>query len=91
MEYGSTPYVGMALASPFNVYVTLNTARKRLERCRDGRYTVNASRFDVWVVCARLPVCIVTCFVGLWGSVLLVEVHPYMSAFALCVKCFLYS
>ena len=40
-----------------------------LERCRDGRYAVNASRCEVWVVCARLPVCIVTCFVGFWGSV----------------------
>ncbi len=35
-----------------------------LERCRDGRYAVNTSRYDVWVVCARLPVCIVACFVG---------------------------
>ena len=35
-----------------------------LERCRDGRYAVNASRCDVWIVCARLPVCIVACFVG---------------------------
>ena len=33
-------------------------------RCRDGRYAVNASRCDVWVVCARLPVCIVTCYLG---------------------------
>ena len=37
-----------------------------LERCRDGRYAVNASRCDVWVVCARLPVGIVACFVGFW-------------------------
>ena len=37
-----------------------------LERCRDGRYTVNASRCDVWVVCARLLVCIVACFVGFY-------------------------
>ena len=40
-----------------------------LERCRDGRYVVNASRCDVWVVCACLPVCIVACFVDFWGSV----------------------
>ena len=40
-----------------------------LERCRDGRYAVNASRCDVWVVCARLPVGSVACFVGFWGSV----------------------
>ena len=40
-----------------------------LERCRDGRYVVNASRCDVWVGCACLPVCIVACFVGFWGSV----------------------
>ena len=25
---------------------------------------VNASRCDVWVVCACLPVCIVACFIG---------------------------
>ena len=37
-----------------------------LERCRDGRYAVNASRCDVWVVCGRVPVCIVTCFLGFW-------------------------
>ena len=30
---------------------------------------VNASRCDVWVVCACLPVCIVTCFVGFWEGV----------------------
>ena len=35
-----------------------------LERCRDGRYVVNASRCDVWVGCACLLVCIVACFVG---------------------------
>ena len=40
-----------------------------LERCRDGRYVVNASHCDVWVVGARLLVCIVACFVGFWGSV----------------------
>ena len=33
-----------------------------LERCRDGRYAVNASRCDVWVVCACLPVGIVYLF-----------------------------
>ena len=26
-----------------------------LERCRDGRYAVNASRCDVWVVCMCTP------------------------------------
>ena len=36
---------------------------------RDGRYAVNASRCDVWVVCACLPVCIVACFIAFWGSV----------------------
>ena len=30
---------------------------------------VNASRCDVWVGCACLPVCIVACFVGFWGCV----------------------
>ena len=40
-----------------------------LERCRDGRYAVNASCCDMWVVCACLLVCIVACFVGFWGSV----------------------
>ncbi len=40
-----------------------------LERCRDGRYAVNASCCDVWVVCARLPVCTFACFIGFWGSV----------------------
>ena len=36
---------------------------------RDGRYAVNASCCDMWVVCACLLVCIVACFVGFWGSV----------------------
>ena len=27
-----------------------------LERCRDGRYAVNASLCDMWVICACLPV-----------------------------------
>ena len=30
---------------------------------------MHASRCDVWVDCACLPVCIVACFVGFWGSV----------------------
>ena len=42
---------------------------------------VNASRCDVWVGCACLPVCIVACFIGFRGSVLLLEVHPYMTGF----------
>ena len=54
-----------------------------MERCRDGRYAVNASRCDVWVVCARLPVCIVACFVGFWGSVFCWVVHPYMTGFCM--------
>ena len=40
-----------------------------LKRCRDGRYAVNASRCDMWVVCVCLLVCIAACFVGFWGSV----------------------
>ena len=40
-----------------------------LERCRDGSYAANALRCDVWVVCACIAVCIVTCFIGFWGSV----------------------
>ena len=56
-----------------------------LERCRDGRYAVNALRCDVWVVCARLPVCTVACFFVFWGIVFFVGVHPYMSAF--CTFC----
>ena len=43
-----------------------------LERCRDGSYATNASCCDVWVVCACITVCIVTCFIGFWGSVLCV-------------------
>ena len=35
-----------------------------LERCRDGRYAVNALRCGVWVVCACFLVCIVACFIG---------------------------
>ena len=40
-----------------------------LERCRDGSYAANALRCDVWVVCACIAVCIVTCFIGFCGSV----------------------
>ena len=49
------------------------------ERCRDGRYAVNASCCDVWVVCARPPNALL--FVPLvFGEVFfLVEVHPYMT------------
>ena len=47
-----------------------------LERCRDGRYAVNALRCDVWVVCAHLPVCLVACFVGFWGIVFWWECIP---------------
>ena len=42
---------------------------------------VNALRCDVWVVCTCIVVCIVACFIGFWGSVFLVEVHPYMTCF----------
>ena len=49
-----------------------------LERCRDGRYVVNALRCDVWVVWACLPVCIVACFVGFWGNVFLFLVSPLL-------------
>ena len=66
-----------------------------LERCRDGRYAVNATRCDVWVVCARLPVCIVACFVGFWGSVFLLvasaSLHDWFLHFlesAFSVTCF---
>ena len=38
-------------------------------RCRDGSYAANALHCDVWVVCSRSVVCIVTCFIGFWGSV----------------------
>ena len=40
-----------------------------LERCRDGSYAINALRCDGWVVCARIAMCIVACFVGFWGTV----------------------
>ena len=30
---------------------------------------MHASCCDVWVVCACLPMCIVACFIGFWGSV----------------------
>ena len=40
-----------------------------LERCRDGSYAANALCCDVWVVCACIAVCIVTCFIGFCGSV----------------------
>ena len=56
-----------------------------LERCRNGRYAVNALRCDVWVVCACLPVCTVACFVGFWGIVFFVGVHSYMRGF--CYLC----
>ena len=64
-----------------------------LERCRDGRYAVNASRCDVWVVCACLPVCIVACFVGFWGSVFAgsASLHDWFLHFlesAFSVTCF---
>ena len=48
---------------------------------RDGRYTVNALRCDVWVVCACIAVCIVACFTGFGEVFFLVEVHPYMTNF----------
>ena len=51
-----------------------------LERCRDGRYAVNASRCDVWVVCARLPVGS-RLFRWFLGKCFLLEVHPYMTGF----------
>ena len=37
-----------------------------LERCRDGSYAINALCCDVWVVCARITMCIVACFIGFW-------------------------
>ena len=53
------------------LYLELMSTYRDVPRSKvmDGRYVVNASRCDVWVVCARLPVCIVACFVGFWGSV----------------------
>ena len=39
-----------------------------LERCRDGSYTINTLRCDVWVVCACIVVCIVACFIGFSGT-----------------------
>ena len=64
-----------------------------LERCRDGRYVVNASRCDVWVGCACLLVCIVACFVGFWGSVFAgsASLHDWFLHFlvsAFSVTCF---
>ena len=41
----------------------------RMERCRDGSYAIYALRCDVWVVCARIAMCIVACFIGFWGTV----------------------
>ena len=32
-------------------------------KCRYDSYAINALRCDVWVVCAHIPVCIVTCFI----------------------------
>ena len=40
-----------------------------LERCRNGSYAINALRCDGWVVCARIVMCIVACFIGFWGTV----------------------
>ena len=40
-----------------------------LERCKDGRYAVNASSCDVWVVCARLPVCALSLVSLVFGEV----------------------
>ncbi len=55
-------------------------------RCRDGRYTVNALHCDVWVVGARLPVCIVAFFVSFWRIVFWWKCIPtYLSGF--CTFC----
>ena len=54
-----------------------------LERCRDGSYAINALRCDVWVVCARIAVGIVTCFIGFWGSVFWWKCIPTSLVFAL--------
>ena len=54
-----------------------------LERCRDGRYAVNASRCDVWVVCAHL----LLVFLHDWYLHLLYSAFPVtcFGAFFLCV------
>ena len=57
-----------------------------LERCRDGSYAINALRCDVWVVCARIAVGIVTCFIGFWGSVFWWKCIPTSLVFALFGK-----
>ena len=48
------------------------------ERCRVGRYAVNALRCDVWVVCACIAMCIVACFVGFWWKCI-----PNMTCFCI--------
>ena len=40
-----------------------------LERCRDGSYAINALHCDGWVVCARIAMRIVACFIGFWETV----------------------
>ena len=61
-----------------------------LERCRDGRYTVNALHCDMWVVCARLPNALLLVPLVRWGSVFfLVEVHTYMTGSTLWKVLFL--
>ena len=45
-----------------------------LERCRDGRYSINALHCDVQLVCLFIGVCIVACFLAFWGEVFFVGV-----------------
>ena len=51
------------------LYPHLTYTRLWLERCRDGSYAANALHGNVWVVCACIAVCIVTCFIVFCGSV----------------------
>ena len=64
-----------------------------LERCRDGRYVVNALHCDVCSLC--MPSGVHGClFHWFLGQCVLVEVHPYMTCFctfwrsAFSVTCF---
>ena len=62
-----------------------------LERCRDCSYAIDTLHYDVWVICARLPVCIVACFIG-FGEVFLWKCIPtyWQSTFSLtCFGAFL--
>ena len=39
-----------------------------LERCRDGRYSINALHCDVQLICSYIGVCIIACFLVFLGG-----------------------